>query len=187
MTSLFMGQLVNNPVPASEKDVRNTATPVNDEKPAAVAPDMPEQGEFQSDPDASLGIGPRQLASAWHEGQPIDNTVALQRIPQFTVATEVINSQVSSSGTAASREASGQVHRSLSYAVGIEPVGDLQPNHSFGEMYFVRNERDIQEGMGNYMSAPPGDLGSTLQASATGKVASREATEASIYDLFLRG
>lgn len=188
MTSLFMGQLLNNPVPAEEKDVRNTATPVNDDKPAAMQQDMPVQSEFESDHDPTLGIGPRQLASKWTEGEHIDNSYALPVVAEVTESTRIINSQVSTSGTAAAREASGQVHKSLSYAVGIEPVGDLQENHRFGEMYFARNQRPIQEGSGNYMSLPPGfDQASILQAGDAGKVNAREATVGSIYAQFLNG
>ena len=188
MTSLFMGQLMDNPVPAEEKDVRNTATPVNDEKPAAMQSDMPQQSEFESDHDPKLGLGPRQLASKWTQGEPIDNSIALPRVDEFTESTRIINAQVSSSGTAANREAQGQVHRSLSYAVGIEPVGDLQENHKFGEMYFARNQRPIQEGSGNYMSLPPGfDQASILQAADAGKTTAREATVGSIYAQFLNG
>jgi len=186
MTSLFMGQLLANPVPASEKDVRNTATPVNDDKPAAVQDSMPDPNEFVNDPDPTLGLGPRNLASAWHQGQPVDNSFAMPVVALMTDSTAIVNGQVSTAGTAAQRETQGKVHTSLSYAVGIEPVGDLATdNAKFGETYFKRNERDIQTGMGPYMQSPPGTL--RPSDAATGKGVSRDATTASIYDLFLRG
>jgi hypothetical protein len=188
MTSLFMGVLTNNPVPVDEADVRNTATPVNNEKPAAVNEDMPMQGEFTNDPDPKLGLGPRQLASAWTQGQPVDTGARMDPVAQTTISSQLIDQQVSTSGFAASREAAGQAHTSLSYAVGIEPVGDLQENHKFGETYFMRHPRDIQDGMGAFMQAPPGmDTAAILQDASTGKVVSRDATTASIYDLFLGG
>jgi hypothetical protein len=184
MTSLFMGQLLADPVPADERNIRNTATPVDNEKPAAEATSMPDPQEFDSDKDQQVGFGPRQLASDWHEGEPVDISQSIPVMAEVTESTRIINSQVSSSGTAAQREASGRVHRSLSYAVGIEPVGDLQENHRYGETYFARNPRDIQTGMGSYMTTPPSI---DQNAAATGKVVSRDATAASIYDLFLQG
>lgn len=185
MTSLFMGALLTNPVPADEKDVRNTATPVNNIKPAAEQDSMPDPQEFVNDPDPSLGLGPRQLGSEWIQGVPVDHTFRKGSVAGVTTSTAMINGQVSTSGTAAARESVGKVHTTLSYAVGIEPVGDLaSDNAKFGETYFKRNDRDIQAGMGNYVKQPAGLDG---QAATTGKVVSRQATGASVYDLFLKG
>jgi len=182
MTSLFMGQLMTNPVPADEKVVRSTVQPVNIDKPAAMAPDPPEQGEVRTDPDPDLGLATRQLASEWTQGTPIDPGPLKAGVDQTTASTEIINSQVSSSGTAAGREMSGQTHRSLSYAYGIEPPQDLRSNGAFGNEYFKRTDREIQEGAGNYMQTPPGYLNPNI--AALGKEASRDATGNSIYDLF---
>lgn len=186
MTSLLFGQVFSgDPVPADEKNVRNTATPVNINKPAAEQEGMPEQGEVETDHDPTLGLGPRQLASEWHEGSPVDTSVRLPAVAGVTASTAMVNGQVSTSGFAAGREAAGQAHRDLSYAIGIEPVSDLKENGAFGEKYFRRNERDIQAGMGMYMTTPP--VVSSQTVAASGKIVGREATEASIYDLFLNG
>ena len=188
MTSLFMGQLLNNPVPADEVDVRNQATPVSQDKPAAMAETPPEQGLVRTDSDPKLGMSMRQLASEWIQGQPVDTSARIAPVAQVTESTEIINEQVSTSGYSASQEAAGVGHKSLSYAIGIEPVGDLRENGKFGETYFKRNDREIQETAGNYMSTPTNwNANATLQAAATGKVAAREATAGSAYQMWLDG
>jgi hypothetical protein len=186
MTSLLMGTMFNNPVPADEKAIRNTATPYDREKPAAMQTDMPRQSEMEVDPDQSVGFGPHNLASTWHQGQPVDSGAWVMPVAQVTESTRIINEQVSTSGTAAKREQAGQVHRDLSYAVGIEPVQGLTENGAFGESYFKTHPRDIQAGSGQYMSLPAGyDQAEMLQATATGKVTSRKAANAAMYDQYL--
>jgi hypothetical protein len=184
--NLLWGQISYGEPPADEKVVRQTQTPYDQNKPAAVMDDMPVQQEYESDSDPSLGLATRQLASAWHPGK----TSPPEWIPQVDGVTEsqaVINRQVSSSGTAAHREASGQVRPNMSYAVGIEPVADLN-GAAFGNEYFVRHERDVQEGMGDQMTVPPGyDHQSQAAIAARGAKQSREAYQASLYTLYWNG
>lgn len=187
MTSLFFGHLNGIGVPADEKVVRNTATPVYEDKPAAMAEDMPEQQELEIDPDPNLGMTSRQLASKWVEGDratPQPSIVATQN-----ASNQVIAQQVSTSGTAASRELAGQTHKNLSYAVGIEPVGDLaDPNHKMGNTYFVRNERNVQDTAGDYMSVPPGqDHAIEGNVAAYGKTAARDAAQSAVYNTWWNG
>lgn len=188
MTSLFMGHLFNEGVPADERVVRNQATPVNDDKPPAMAPDAPEQGEFRSDQDPELGMHMRNLASEWVEGTTVDTGARRDPISQINAAQRIINDQVSSSGTAAAREAAGVGHDTLSYAVGIEPVQDLRSNGKFGETYFVRTDRRIQETSTPYMTPPPGyDIAASTRAATLGKETAKEASTGSIYDQFWNG
>ncbi len=189
MTSIMFGQMQTElGVPAEEAVVRNTATPVEVDAPPAMQDDMPEQQELETDPNPNLGMNPRQLASHWHEGQTVT--------PQFDTATlqgevnQNVNRRIAGAGTAASREQSGEVHKTLSYAVGIEPVSDLaDDNHKFGNTYFVREDRDVQAGSGDYMTVPPGmgNPGTQENVMAAGKVASREAAQSSIYNAFWNG
>jgi len=189
MTSLMFGQLqTETGVPADEKAVRNTATPVDDNQPPAMQDDMPEQQEFESDKDPNLGMAPRQLASKWYEGERA--TVHTGIYDEQKSANQRIDDQVASSGTAAGRESAGYTHKNLSYAVGIEPVQDLaDPNHKLGNTYFVRNDRPVQEGMTASMTVPPGmgNPGTIENLSQAGKDAARQAAQASPYDMFWNG
>lgn len=189
MTSLMFGQLqTETGVPADEKVVRNTATPVDVDAPAAMQDDMPEQQEVETDPNPDLGMSPRQLASKWIEGSTATTHTGIY--DGQLRSDQIITDQVASSGTAAQRETMGQTHKNLSYAIGIEPVSDLaDPNHKFGNTYFVRNERDVQAGMGNYMTVPPGagNPGVQEDLSQAGKNAARAAAQSSVYDAFWNG
>lgn len=188
MTSLFLGFVNWGGVPADEKDVRNTATPVNPEKPAAEMPDQPIMQEFHSDSDPSLGMSPRQLASKWVQG--VSGAPAWSgQVAGATESTTMINRQVSTSGSAAAREMEGQTNPNLSYAVGIEPVQDLVPGGAFGNDYFVRNERIIQETSDNtMMTQPPGyDQISKGKDAAAGKKNARDAAVAALYNTWWNG
>lgn len=188
MTSLFLGHLFGGEVPADEATVRSTTIPVNVDKPAAEASGAPEQGELRTDSDPTLGMHLRNLASDWTEGTPVDSSARIDPVSALTASTALINGKVSSDGFAASREAAGQAHRSLSYAVGIEPVQDLRSNGGFGNTYFKRYDRNIQEGMVDQMSVPPGyDVNVSNRAATLGKVRSEEATAGSVYDTFWNG
>lgn len=183
MTSLLFGVMGNHGIPVDEKVVRSTALPVQKDAPAAMESDSPQWNEpAETDQNPNLGMNPRTVASHWIEGQ--------QSAPWWEAAVNsqfehnaITDSRISSSGTAAAREASGQFgHGSLSYAVGIEPVGDLREGGKMGNEYFSAGKPDIQEDAGNYMSVPPGyDHMSAGKAAAAGKSAAREAA-ASAYD-----
>ena len=187
MTSLFYGFVNRAGVPADEKNVRNTATPVLIDKPAAMMEDQPVQQELETDPDPTLGLSPRQLASKWHEGHtgsPGWIDIAKGQEGSF----ERINQQVATSGTAAAREQSGVVNPNLSYAVGIEPVGDLSGAGHFGEMYFKTHDRDIQETTVAQMTTPPGYGQSNAAMAATGKDNARDASSSgALYNSFWNG
>lgn len=187
MSSLFMGTVVTSGVPADEATVRSTATPYYRDSPPAEQDSTPDPGEFVSDPNPNLGLAPRQMASKWHEGERVahqDDIVATQN-----VSNQVIAQQVSTSGTAASRESSGVTHKNLSYAEGIEPVFDLgDPNHKMGNTYFVREPRNVQDTTNPSMSVPP-DYDHSLQGniSAYGKVGVRDAAQSAVYNTWWNG
>lgn len=183
MTSLFLGQLNGIGVPADEKVVRNTATPVEHDAPAAVQEDMPEPGEVETDPNPNLGMVNRQLASHWVEGQK-PAPVWDWQVAEVTESTQIINSQVSTSGTAAAREEAGLTHKNLSYAVGIEPVDDLIDGHKMTNNYFERDARNVQATQTNSMTIPPGmgDPGLIEDVTSAGKSNARTAAESSIYN-----
>jgi hypothetical protein len=187
MTSLFMGALVRTGVPADEAVVRNTATPVDHDAPAAMQDDMPMMGEVETDSNPNLGMESRQLASKWTEGRR-DAPDWIPTVATQDESNQIVNRQVSTSGTAAAREAAGVTNKNLSYAVGIEPVGDLTEGGKMGNTYFVRHDRPIQDGMGNYMTpANGGDRKTIGQVAQAGKQNARDAAEAAAYTAFWNG
>lgn len=189
MTSIMFGQMqTETGIPADEKVVRNTATPVDMNAPAAEQDDMPEQQEVETDPNPDLGMSTRQMASHWVEGSRA--TVDTGLISEQSESNQSVNRRIATSGTAAGREAAGQTHKNLSYAVGIEPVQDLaDPNHKMGNTYFVRNDRPVQQGAGEYMTVPPGmgNPGTQENLAEAGKEGARAAAQASPYDVWWNG
>lgn len=188
MPNMLFGLMGNREVPLDEKVVRSTALPVEKDAPAAMESDTPQFNEpAETDQNPNLGLNNRTLASHWVEGQQ-SAPFWQGEVDQQVQHNALVDSRISTSGTAAAREASGQFgHGTLSYAVGIEPVSDLREGGKMGNEYFAADKPDIQETAGNYMSVPPGyDQSSTAKASATGKVAMREAA-ASAYDVWWNG
>lgn len=188
MTSLFFGQLNTVGVPADEKVVRSTATPVDKTAPPAMQTDMPVMSEVETDPNPSLGMSPRQLASKWVEGEQ-SPPIHRQQVDTAIEHNAIVDRQVSTSGTAAAREASGEWgHGTMSYAVGIEPVQDLVDGGKMGNEYFVREERNVQNGAGNYMTPDvPVSRNTIGRVSELGKQNARAAATASLYDTFWNG
>jgi hypothetical protein len=185
MTSLFMGNVVTTGVPASEEVVRQTATPYEHDAPAAMQSDAPEPGEVETDTNPDLGMVNRQLASKWLQGVTASPAWDWQ-VAETSVSTTMINEQVSTSGTAATREEAGDSSRNLSYAIGIEPVGDLVDGHKMTNNYFMRDQRGIQDTMNDSMSVPPGfDYTGQSGIAATGKDDAR--TAASPYNQYWNG
>lgn len=184
MPSLMFGALNRAPVPADEAIVRSTTAVVEEDAPPAMQDDQPTMSEVETDPNPHLGMVNRQLASNWTEGK--------QFVPSWVPAVDrnadyndLVNRQVGSSGTAAAREAAGTWgHGSLSYAVGIEPVGDLRDGGKMGNEYFSVGHKSPQaDAAGNYMSVPPGQDHSIVgKVSATGKDQAREAAVSAMYN-----
>lgn len=186
MTSLFMGTVNTTGVPADEVVVRSTATPVDVNARPAVMDDMPEPQEVETDSNPNLGMVNRQLASHWVEGSNADFTRDAEIVSAQNASNQMVNKQVSTSGTAASRELAGQTHKNLSYAVGIEPVDGLIDGHAMGNTYFVRHERPVQETAGDYMT-PNADMSARAGIAAYGNEAARNAAASGMYNLWWNG
>lgn len=188
MTSLFFGQLSSIGVPADEKVVRTTAVPVEHDAPAAMQTDMPQPQEVETDKNPNLGLVNRQLASRWFP-RLFARPSWKEEVDAGYLHNAIIDRQVSSSGTAAAREADGEWgHGTMPYAVGIEPTGDLTDGGKLGNEYFKTNDHDIQETMGREMTVPPGyDADTSAKVSALGKVDARKAAMAATYNAFWNG
>lgn len=188
MPNMLFGLMGNTEVPLDEKVVRSTAPPVEKDAPAAMESDSPQWNEVvETDQNPNLGMNNRTLASHWIKGQQTPPFWQGQVDTQFE-HNAIVDSRISTAGTAAQREAAGQFgHGTLSYAVGIEPVGDLREGGKMGNEYFSAGKPDIQESAGMYMSVPPGyDQQTKGKAAAAGAAGMREAA-ASAYDTWWQG
>lgn len=180
MTSLFYGVVTYGGVPADENTVRMTTAPVTPDAPPAMAENAPDFNEVETDRNPMLGMATRQLASTWHDSQKYAPGW-IDAVSNGTEHNAIVNRQVSSSGTAAQRESSGQFgHGTMAFAEGIEPV--IRDGAQFGNEYFKTNDRSIQDTAGDYMTTPPGmDQNTSEKVSATGKNESRQAVQSSAY------
>lgn len=170
-------------VPQNEDEARSTLEPIRTDAP----PEMdspPEWNEQEFDSSGSLvGLSPRDVGSDTRDSE--------QYTPWWIAGADelhnpIVDEQVSSSGTAASRESSGQQgHGTMQYAIGIEPV--IRPGAAFGSDYFASHEAVIQDGAGSYMLPPGQDDYMQALVSASAEKASREAFQATQYAAFLKG
>ena len=187
--NMLYGTMGNNAPPADENIVRMTTAPVDVTKAPAVMDDPPMMGEVETDPDPMLGMATRQVASDWHQGEKYAPFWA-DNVSQQAVNSVPIDSTVSSAGMAPALEKSGTFgHGSMSFAVGIEPAQGLAPGGQYGNEYFAVPKPPPQEGMGNYMTMPPGYAHGAITATARqGAEYARDAyQESKLYDLFLNG
>jgi hypothetical protein len=182
---MMAATLYQGAIPVDENTVRNTATPYNIDAPAAEAPNAPDRNEIETDSNPDLGMVNRQLGS---------HTIGMLKyappwIPDVNAnadANDIINRQVSTSGTAAQREAAGQFgHGTILTTEGIEPVADLVDGGSMTNTYFTANDPEIQSSSGNFMSIAPGqDHTVPALVAGVGKEAARTAAMSSTYNAF---
>jgi hypothetical protein len=166
--------------PSDIEHVRTTVTVVEDDAPPAMQSHAPDWNEYDTDPDTGGGLTSRQLGS---------HVVPSERyVPHIGNANEdpnaIVNRQISTSGTAAAREASGQWgHGTMQVIEGIEPA--IRDGQAFGEEYFRANPRPDNPNGGNYMSAAQASDPATIAAAQhTGETASRAAVQSSMYSAF---
>jgi hypothetical protein len=147
MTSAwFLG--ASHGVPQDESDVRDTRDPIRTDPLEAESDATPDFTETETDDSGQLtGLSTRIVAA---KVDPSEKS-APDYLRTAQVDTEsVVNSQVSSSGTAAARESAGQVgHGTMQFTRGLSP--ELRDGAAFGDEYFVADDKIIQEGSGEYM------------------------------------
>lgn len=170
------------PVPQDATAVRTTIEPVRTDGPSE-SNEEPRWNEFDADNSPQLvGLTPRQKSGDVNESaQYVPFWIALAQ-QDFESR---IDDQVSSSGTAAKREAAGsQGHGTMEYTKSIEPV--IREGGFYGNDYFTVNPLGSQEGAGNYMSADATMDNDWLGvAQATGVRASRAAYDSTLYGQWL--
>lgn len=185
--NMFYGVISRTGVPSDEQTVRATTEKIDVTGAPAMQEDAPGINEVRTDPNPNLaGLNSRNLASTWHAPEKFAPSWA-DNVDAQSVNDDIIDRQVSSSGTAAARENAGIFgHGTMGYAEGIEPAQGLAPGGQFGETYFAADRPPVQSTMGSYMSQPPGiDRDTTGLVSDTTKRNARYAEQASLYATWL--
>lgn len=166
-------------VPQDESKVRSTVEPIRTDSISAEIQHEPDWNERTSDDSGELvGLAPRDVAGDTHDSE--------KYVPSWLKAATtnhnaIIDDQVSSSGTAAAREAAGiQGHGTMQYSVAIEPV--IRDGAAFGNEFFQANPAGIQEGAGAYMTPVGSDSWNAAVAQAHAEERSRQAFNASLYE-----
>jgi hypothetical protein len=188
MPSIMFGQLNDAEIPTDQNAVRSTATPANEGAAPAEIPNTPEFNEFDTDSSEHVGMSTRNVTGEYHPIEKFSPSWA-DEVDESHNLNDRINRQVSSSGTAASRERAGEYgHGTMAVTKSIEPV--IREGGAMGNDYFAAYDPDIQssatpetgvqpdlQGMG------PGreNVGNTA---AYGKTASRDAAAAAVYSAF---
>lgn len=172
----WLSEAMRNGVPLPEEDVRTTVTTVDRNDPPAMADHAPEVNEHLTDPDTGGGLTTRQVGGYVTPSERYAPDVGNA---DDTGLFDIVNRQVSTSGTAAAREMAGQWgHGTMQVVDSIEPVvGDERPG--MGDEYFeAYPDHTIQRGAGNYMAPPLAADPTTKAASvATGKANARQAAD----------
>lgn len=177
-------------VPADEAVVRSTTAIVDDDAPAAEYDSAPDFNEIETDRNPYLGLTSRQVAShVIPSEQYVPATIGAT--DSYEAGIERINRQVSSSGTAAAREATGEWgHGTFKAVEGIEP--SIVDGQQFGDTFAKMDPVQSQQGVSDYMTPSDRSDRETVAAdAATGAARSREAVNASqyaaFYDNFMNG
>lgn len=167
----------------SEDEAQSTLEPIRDDPSEAELSSAPEFNAVESDDSGELvGLSPRVVGSHTHpssDGKPFDSETL-----DLASAThnELIDKQVASSGTAASREVAGaRGHGSIWWEEGIEP---LNPANVYGNDYFLAQSLSANEGSGLYMNPPDEDNWAQQVVANRAESASRDAYMSTQYANF---
>lgn len=178
-TLLFGRQAYVEPAEGAD-EARSTITVVDNESATPEATTAPEFNHVEKDPDTEGGLTTRDVSDIVH-GSERFAPVAGNANTDFST----LDNQVSSSGTAASRESGGQWgHGTARWSDATEPT--IREGASFNDTYFSANRPTIQEGSLDYMTAPRNpDDATAAGTNAAATVAARKAATAAMYQRFL--
>lgn len=170
-------------VPQDESTVRDTRDPVRTDGDKAEMQAAPDWNEVESDQSGQLtGLSQRTVGAA-----TTDSVKTAPALIGLATAEHnaLIDRQVATSGTAASREAAGQFgHGTMQTEISLEP---LNPAQAYGNDYFVRGNLSANEGSGDYMAPVSTDHWASAVAQASAKERSRDAYQSSLYNTFMAG
>lgn len=136
------------PVEQDQTSARSMIEPIRTDPQNSEMQHAPEYNTVETDNSGALvGLSPRGKSGDVHEPIKFSAWWAKQA---SVLANVVTDSQVSTSGiTAAREETTSQGHGTIHYVDSIEPI--IREGNSLGNDYFVRNDRVIQDGAGEYM------------------------------------
>lgn len=180
--SVMFFDLNSDGVESDEEHVRATVTVVEDDS-TAVEDQRPEYNDADTDPDTGGGLTTRQLASKVYPSEQYTPNVGNANDDLYSR----VNSQVSTSGTAAQRESDGAWgHGTLHVQDATEPT--IRDGSAFGEDYFHTGERIVQDGSGAYMTASRySDDATASAAQELAQRASRDSANGALYARFHDG
>lgn len=151
MPSLFFGMVANASPPADENTVRRSTWPVDDASPATVDHD-PDWNEVTVDGDPNLGIVNRSVSGDHNPSEQYAAWWASGAQHRGSDGIKEVNDQISSSGTAAAREAAGiQGHGTMEHSVSIEPV--IRDGGALSNEYFEAIKPPVQDVAQNEVSS----------------------------------
>lgn len=181
MSTLLLGSNFAGESAMDEDDVRSTVTVIDNESATATAEREPEFNTMERDPDTEGGLTDRNVSDYVTPSERwIPNTGNANR--DFAAP---INSQVSTSGTAAERELAGHWgHGSARWSDATEPT--IREGNKFEDTYFSANRPPIQDGSMDYMlpSRTP-DSSNAQDSQVAAKAAAVKAANAAMYQRFM--
>lgn len=151
------------PIPASEAEVRSTMTVVDNNTPSAAETEAPDWNETSSDPDSEGGLTTHQESA--YRVPSVRSVPAVIGTAQNTGVNDV-NARISSSGTAAAREAVGiRGHGTMNFSQSIEPT--FPDGHQLGGDYFALERNRAVSDMMSPAALPDPATAAAAQATAT--------------------
>lgn len=184
MTGLMMWNLGEDSPQVENPDKARVINPAIREDDADTKPsEAPDWNEKETDDSPDLmGLSKRQQAS-YHV--PSEKYVPMNMETATALHNVIIDGQVATSGTAASREASGvQGHGTLDYGIALDPV--LREGMRFGNTYFEINQSPIQDGAGHYLEPVTTDNWATAVVANRAVNDARTAARSTLYGAFLK-
>lgn len=173
----------NGPVPRDENIIRSTTDiGIDNEAPAAVQDSAPDYNEFNSDKRESGGLSTNTLASHVIPTEKYAPLVTNASEDLFTAT----NKQVSSSGTAAAKELTGEWgHGTFKVVEGIEPT--IVDGTQFDNLYFKANAGVLQGAAGDMMAASISDPEVTGLVEQVRRRKAAESATGSMYQAMVDG
>lgn len=183
MTALWMVG-ARSPVVVDDGGVRDTMQPVENPETPAELHNTPDIAHANSDRDPQLtGLTDRHVGGDEYPSEKYAPWWADIARLNYTAP---INDQVSSSGTAARREASGQYGSgTMQYQVSLTP--ELREGAVLGGDYFESEPKQVQQGSGLVMSPIAEDVDWRAVAQNVGTTNARQAYDNTLYNQFWSG
>lgn len=173
----------NGPAPRDENVVRSTTNTVDVMAPAAEQPSAPDYNQLMLDPREDGGLTTHTQASHVIPSEKYSPSIGNSSEDLFTI----VNSRISSAGTAAAREMAGEYgHGTMQVVEGIEPT--IVDGQQFDNVYFKANVGVIQGPAGdNGMLSHANDPSVVDYVEQTRLRKAAQAAQGNIYQQYMDG